>query len=193
MEATVKHISERKSKKSSKKTNPKLENSSEYFDTKQKQNAIKQMTKSVEKGKQSGGMCPKDKATKANSSSEVLKNKKENMDSDSDLNGEPVLSQREKLNISQSSANIDSSSESDFEEVGDGPSTSTSVNKQPVQPNIDLSKLSQEDFNISMLAKFEGVNLEPTVEQDSDDSDWEEVKGIFYLYRFRMLIHSKCV
>ncbi len=192
MEAAKKRNSDNKSAKSNKKDRVKSENSSEYFNKKPDKNSGKHVKHSVQRRKTSKqrDAQPKDKPPKASacssktSSAKIITssanavNSKENADSDSDFDGEPVLSQQEKLNISQSSTNIDSSSESDFEEVDDGPSTSTAGNNQLAPPHIDISKLSQEDFNISMLAKFEGVNLEPTMEQDSDDSDWEEVKGI---------------
>ena len=107
----------------------------------------------------------------------------ENSDSDFEANSSQLCSVKiEKVNIDSSS------SESDFEDVEETQASTSGYNSKlstsstsdtTSKPVIDFSQVDHKNFDISMLAKIEGVELQKQMESggSEDDSDWEKVEG----------------
>ena len=169
-------------------------NTSEYFDTTKKTMRNRKRLATSESKPDSLPVKPiKEKQSgKKSSKNEVIKRSKLNISTDniehSDSDFETTSSQFSSVKLEK--MNIDSSSsESDFEDVEEVEASTSGYNSKLLTSSTsennsklaaDFSQVDHQNFDINMLAKIEGVELQKQMDSDDsdDDSDWEKVEGI---------------
>ena len=96
-----------------------------------------------------------------------------------------------------------SSSNSDFEDVEEAKASTSgysskvsasSISETSSKQLVDFSQVDHQNFDISMLAKIEGIQLRHHMESEEsdDDSDWEKVEGSRKLIDFQKIFIAFC-
>ena len=122
-------------------------------------------------------------------------NNTEHSDADFDTSSSQLGNSKLKtININSSSSN------SEFEDVEEAEASTSGYNSKVSQSSIsdtsskqliDFSQVDHENFDISMLAKIEGIKLTRHMdsEESDDDSDWEKVEGSRIFIQFEKKLH----